>query len=284
MTDLRLDAPPEVHFLFEHSQKRSARALVVSLGIHAAMFGLAVYIAMHPGVASNAAAVIDDTFHKDIVWLDVQGPGGGGGGGGNKSPEPVQQAKLVGKDKLTVPVAKPPSLETPKEKPPETPVQNLTIPAQTLSAADLALAGNMEGIPTSESLGLGTGGGAGTGSGTGIGSGQGSGLGPGWGGGTGGGAFKPGNGVETPRLLTEVKPQYTAQAMRAKIQGMVLLECVVQPDGTVGNIKVVRSLDAAFGLDQEAMKAARQWRFVPGTRFGKPVPVLVTIEIAFTLR
>ena len=72
--------------------------------------------------------------------------------------------------------------------------------------------------------------------------------------------------------------------MRAKIQGEVLLECVVQPDGTVGNIRVVRSLDSAFGLDQEAIKAARQWRFVPGTTKGEPVAVLVTIAIAFTLR
>jgi protein TonB len=90
--------------------------------------------------------------------------------------------------------------------------------------------------------------------------------------------------VETPKLLREVKPQYTAQAMRAKIQGQVLLECVVMPDGTVSNIKVVRSLDSSFGLDQEAIKAARQWQFAPGTRFGQPVPVLVTIEIAFSLR
>ena len=74
-----------------------------------------------------------------------------------------------------------------------------------------------------------------------------------------------GNGVETPKLIREVKPQYTAQAMRAKIQGEVLLECIVMPDGSVGNIRVVRSLDAAFGLDQEAIKAARQWRFQPGT-------------------
>jgi len=96
--------------------------------------------------------------------------------------------------------------------------------------------------------------------------------------------FKPGGGVSLPRVLSEVKPQYTAQAMRAKVQGTVLLECVVQPDGSVGNIKVVRSLDSTFGLDQEAMKAARQWQFKPGTRFGEPVPVLVTIEIAFTLR
>ena len=283
MSDFRPDAPPEVHFLFEESRKRSTGALGVSLGIHFAFFALAVWLAMHPFVAPSPAQT-HDKLSDQIVWLDVPGPGGGGGGGGNQKAEPVKKVELKGEDKITVPVVKKPEMEQPKEKPPEDPLQNLTIPAQTLAAADLAQAGAMEGIPTSDSLGLGRGGGAGTGVGTGIGSGRGSGLGDGWGGGTGGGAYRPGNGVETPRLLKEVKPQYTAQAMRAKIQGEVLLECIVQPDGSVGNIRVVRSLDASFGLDQEAIKAARQWRFQPGTKQGQPVPVLVTIAIAFTLR
>ena len=282
MSDLRANAPAEVRFLFQDTQKRSAGALAVSLGIHAAVFALAVWVAMHPSVAPMATQALDK-LNDQIVWLDVPGPGGGGGGGGNESPKPVQKVELKGQEKITVPVEKPPA-PVDKPKPPEDPIQNLTIPAQTLASADLAQAGAMEGIPTSDSLGLGRGGGAGTGQGTGIGSGRGSGLGEGWGGGTGGGAYRPGNGVETPRLLKEVKPQYTAQAMRAKIQGEVLLECIVQPDGSVGNVRVVRSLDGAFGLDQEAIKAARQWRFAPGTRQGQPVPVLVTIAIAFTLR
>ena len=111
----------------------------------------------------------------------------------------------------------------------------------------------------------------GSGTGTGAGPGQGSGIGEGFGGGTGGGAYRPGNGVMLPKPLREVKPQYTADAMRAKVQGTVLLECVVLPDGTVGKVEIVRSLDSAFGLDQEAIKAAKQWRFAPGTRFGEPV-------------
>jgi TonB family protein len=72
--------------------------------------------------------------------------------------------------------------------------------------------------------------------------------------------------------------------MRAKVQGTVLLECIVRPDGTVSDVQVLRSLDPIFGLDQEAIKAASQWRFAPGTRFGQPVPVLITIELQFTLR
>ena len=51
--------------------------------------------------------------------------------------------------------------------------------------------------------------------------------------------------------------------MRAKVQGTVLLECVMLPDGSVGRVDVVKSLDSTFGLDQEAVKAARQWRFRP---------------------
>ena len=89
----------------------------------------------------------------------------------------------------------------------------------------------------------GRGGSSGTGQGTGIGSGDGAGLGPGQGGGVGGGAYRPGNGVSPPRLLREVKPQYTAEAMRAKIQGTVWLEVVVQPDGTVGDVRITKSLD-----------------------------------------
>ena len=58
----------------------------------------------------------------------------------------------------------------------------------------------------------------------------------------------------------------------------------MQPSGVCTDARVIRSLDPKFGLDQEAVKAAGQWRFRPGTWFGQPVPVLVTIEITFTLR
>ena len=87
-----------------------------------------------------------------------------------------------------------------------------------------------------------------------------------------------------PRLVREVKPNYTSDAMRAKVQGTVLLECVVNTSGEVTEVTILRSLDPTFGLDQEAIKAAKQWRFAPGTRLGAPVPVLISIELSFTLR
>jgi bla regulator protein blaR1 len=93
---------------------------------------------------------------------------------------------------------------------------------------------------------------------------------------------KPGGRVVAPKLIRDVKPQYSARAMQEKVQGEVLLECVVKADGTVGDTKIVKSLDP--DLDKAALDATAQWVFEPGTRDGKPVNVLVTITIAFTLK
>jgi protein TonB len=87
----------------------------------------------------------------------------------------------------------------------------------------------------------------------------------------------------TPKLVKEVKPEYTPEARAAKIQGTVLLETVVLADGTVGNVKVFRSLDAKFGLDQQAVIAVKQWLFTPGMKDGQAVPVTVSIEVSFNL-
>ncbi len=70
--------------------------------------------------------------------------------------------------------------------------------------------------------------------------------------------------------------------MADKIEGEVIMECVVKADGKVGDVRIVTSLDP--DLDQAAIDAARQWEFDPGTKNGKPVDVLVTITIAFTLK
>jgi TonB family protein len=94
----------------------------------------------------------------------------------------------------------------------------------------------------------------------------------------------PGDGITPPRVIRQTKVSYTVAAMRAKIQGQVWLEAIVNTDGTVGDVKIVKSLDAVYGLDDEAVKAIKQWRFAPGTREGVPVPVRVTVEMAFSLQ
>ena len=269
------------HLVAEKS--RYGGSFAVSLGTHLGLVLFFIFVIARvtdqlPGLSPR------DVLPTDIVWLNSPGPGGGGGGGGNKSPDPPKKAELPGKEKITVPVAKPPTLspEPPKDVP--KPEAQLNIPAVTMSAGVQEMPGALTGLPSVPSQGSGSGGGAGTGTGTGIGSGSGSGLGAGSGGGTGGGFYRPGNGVAMPSVISEVKPSYTADAMRQKIQGVVMVEAIVMPDGGVGQVTVVRSLDPTFGLDQEAVKAVRRWRFRPGTRQGQAVPVLVEIELTFTLR
>jgi protein TonB len=72
--------------------------------------------------------------------------------------------------------------------------------------------------------------------------------------------------------------------MRARVQGVALVQCVVRTNGTPTDCEIYRPLDSMFGLDQEALKAARQWRFAPGTFQGEPVNVRVVIEMTFVLR
>jgi protein TonB len=279
------DRPVDVHFQFE--QRQSRVGIASSVGAHIVMVLLAIAV-MRYQPEPAAFEPPPDTSLDRLIWLAEPGPGGGGGGGGNKAPEPPRKAEVPGKAKLTVPVQQPAPTKPEPPKKEEPPVeQDLSIPAKALASAEQTLPGVIESAnlaAETTSQGSGTSGGAGTGTGTGIGSGQGSGLGPGFGGGAGGGAYRPGSGITIPKVIREVKPQYTAEAMRAKVQGVALIECVVMPDGSVGDVRVIRSIDPVFGLDQEAAKAARQWRFIPGTRLGEPVPVIVTIELTFTLR
>ena len=96
--------------------------------------------------------------------------------------------------------------------------------------------------------------------------------------------YRPGNGVTPPQVTKQVKPEYTSGAKEARIVGSVILDITVTSDGTVEDVEVTRSLDRRFGLDEQAVNAAKQWRFRPGTKDGKPVPVRVTLELTFTLR
>jgi len=96
--------------------------------------------------------------------------------------------------------------------------------------------------------------------------------------------YKPGSGTTLPRVIREVKPHYTPEAMQAKIQGSLLMSVVVLATGDVGDVSVTQSLDAEHGLDQQAVEAVRQWTFDPGMRKGEPVAVEVVIEMTFTLK
>jgi periplasmic protein TonB len=199
-------------------------------------------------------------------------------------PEPPRRAERPGRDATTVPAAQP-ARSSPRAPEPD-PWRGIVVPVATLASSVDSLPGSIEapqGPPTA-SLGPGSGSGAGTGTGPGDGPGRGSGLGPGRDRGTGGEVYQPGNGVTMPVELQKGRPEYTTDAMRARVQGSILVSCVVLTDGVCGDIRVLRSMNPPFGLDEQAIKAAGAWRFRPGMRQGVPVPVRVTMEIAFVLR
>ena len=91
-------------------------------------------------------------------------------------------------------------------------------------------------------------------------------------------------GVTAPKLVSSGRPTYTDAAKQAGFRGVVSVECVVRQDGTVGQVRVVQAPDKGYGLDVEAVLAARLHLFEPGTRDGKPVPVVVRLTFSFTPR
>ncbi|MBI3403034.1 MAG: energy transducer TonB [Acidobacteria bacterium] len=219
-----------------------------------------------------------------IVFIPNGPPGDGGGGGGNRQSGPIRRAEGKGHDAATLRTRRAGWMVTATET--AAPIE--TLPSVLLDARPLA-SGTTEqlglpvgGVSFGTSTGPGSGGGVGTGSGTGIGPGTGPGVGPGSGGGTGGGLYRPGGAVTSPRVLTQTRPTYTSEALSAKIQGPVWLELVVTREGRPDAIRVVRSLDP--GLDAEAVKAVREWRFAPGRLANVPVDVLVTVVMDFSIR
>jgi periplasmic protein TonB len=98
------------------------------------------------------------------------------------------------------------------------------------------------------------------------------------------GVFLVVQGITPPRMIKSARPNYPAEAMRAKVEGRVKMEIVVQADGTVGEVRVVRSLDRKFGVDDAAVKAVKEMRFAPAMKDGVAVPVLLSTEMAFAAK
>jgi TonB family protein len=160
----------------------------------------------------------------------------------------------------------------------------LVLDAKPLASGTQFQMGLLEGgVSSGTSTGPGSGGGVGDGVGTGIGPGNGPGVGPGSGGGIGGGIYRPGGSVTPPRVLVQVSPKYTDDALFRKIQGTVEMELVVTKDGRPANIRIIRSLDPG-GLDELAIAAVERWRFEPGRLAGAPVNVLVTVMLDFLIQ
>lgn len=91
--------------------------------------------------------------------------------------------------------------------------------------------------------------------------------------------YKPGPGVRAPVAIFSPSPPYSLDARKARYSGDVVLSVVISPEGRVSEVEVVKPL--GLGLDENAVKTVRTWRFRPGERDGKPVPVRVLIDVTF---
>ncbi len=296
--------------LLRPTRRKGSLPLAASGMMHAAFVAL-LLVASSLGLlkANDTETHIEDPTPVRMVFMMLPGPGGGGGGGGNAIPLPPPPAKAKAPApaprKISVPVPKPPPYRPPprpvtRPTPPQrlAPVQPIPVrptperqkPMPVVQAPVAPMAADTDDqagllnsqAPPSTSQGRGTGGGAGSGQGTGLGEGNGAGIGEGSDGGTGGGPFRPGSGIEPPLLRREVKPVYTDEGRRRAIEGDVVMEIVVRRDGSVGDVRLMRTLGS--GLDQRAIAAVKQWRFAPARRKGAAVDVLVEVAVGFALR
>ena len=273
------DTPPPQ----QRQRDRTIGGISLSLSAHVAALIIVGVVVSRAPISDSSPSVVSTIPMRFVLPL---GGGGGGEGGGNNAPTPARRAQLVGPEAVALPTVQHGRSERIVDTP--EPVQRIAIPDPQVNAGLQETIGSVTAVASPDLASRGPGSGPGADGTRGPSSGPGSpgpGMGPGGPGpGSGGDGPYPGNGVSWPSLIVEVKPAYTAEAMRARIEGVVELEIVVLADGTVGRITLTRSLDSRFGLDEEAIKAVRRWRFDPAKLAGKPVTVRVPVEVSFRLR
>jgi TonB family protein len=218
----------------------------------------------------------------------------GGGGGGNHNPIPPQFGKLPPPSTIlaAIPTA-------PPVNPPTLPVAGIDIDPALWKDIKAPVYGDPRSKSEIESKGPGEGEGIGTNRGLGIGEGDGPGVGPGEKGnmgtgsrqtgccGSGGGSDNNGQPFagsqveQRARVLFKPEPTYTEEARRNQVTGTVMLRVVFASNGDVVQIRAVHTLP--FGLTERAIAAARQIKFVPAVKGGRPVSVFMQLEYNFNL-
>lgn len=253
--------------------------LVHAVGLTALLLPFVITRMAQPVKASQKYEIVDiSPYLAQLPGSDKKS--GGGGGGGDRTPTPPSKGAVpkFAKEQLAPPMAKIPNLT------PKMPVQPNLLGPPELKLPQMAMNqpwGDPQGVLGPASNGPGFGGGIGTGEGTGIGSGKGGGLGPGEGGGVGGGVYSVGGNVSAPIPIYKPEPAYSEEARKAKFQGTVVLWIVVDAQGNVRDLRVVKPL--GLGLDEKALEAVRTWKFKPAMRNGGPVAVHVSVEVTFRL-
>jgi protein TonB len=262
--------------------KQSQTGRIVSALVHVGIIGAVIAVPVATVVHSKAA-------QQDLALLEpinislppAAQKSGGGGGGGSKMKTPASKGQL-------------PKASTFQLVPPTTIITNMApelVAEPTVIVPQLVNLQHFDslipiGLPTGvagpPSNGPGSGAGIGNGNGHGVGDGDGAGVGPGKGIGIGGGPYKVGGagGASAP-ACPRVEPNYSDEARRAHIQGAVVLDAIVEKDGTIQPNKVINGL--GYGLDDEAIKSVKTWKCTPGKYEGQPVAVSVRITINFRL-
>ena len=254
---------PEIWGAYGEGQSRSG---VLSVLIHVGVVLLLLFAFQTPIVQKKVKQVTDLYFQPVQEYkpkLPKAAEKAGGGGGMKDKPASHGEAPKFARKQFVAPTMAIPHPQLPI-------VPTITAPAPQIVA-------DQYGDPLSklDQSGLGKG------NGTGLGNGNGDGYGPGEGHGTGGGAYHIGGDVSAPVLISKIEPEYSEEARKAKYSGSVLLSIIVDQNGLPRDIKVVRPL--GLGLDQKAIEAVMKWRFRPGMKGGRPVPVQAQVEVSFRL-
>jgi len=255
---------PEIWGAYGGGQGRSG---VLSVLIHVGVIGLMLAIFQAPMVQKKMKQVTDLYFQPIQEYKPklpkAEDKAGGGGGQKDLKPASHGEAPKFAHKQFIAPVMAIPHPQIPI-------VPTITAPAPQIVA-------DQYGDPLSK-LDEGS---LGNGSGTGVGNGHGDGYGPGEGHGMGGGAYRIGGEVSAPVLISKIEPEYSEEARKAKYSGSVLLSIVVDQNGLPRDIRIVRPL--GLGLDQKAIEAVMRWRFRPGMKGGRAVPVQAQVEVSFRL-
>ncbi|MBB5057518.1 protein TonB [Granulicella aggregans] len=248
--------------------KRDPTSTAIAVVIHAVIIGLILWVVGRKIVEITAPP------KANIVSLETPVPPPApvktlrmGGGGGQKGPAPVSKG--------TPPKFSPQQILPPMAPPKIDP--KLAVAPTIDVDPKLKMASNMPniGMPNATNVGVSMG----NGNGNGLGSGNGNGMGPGSGGNTGGGIRQIGGSVSAPKLVSQVDPEFSEEARKAKYMGVAIVDAVIDEHGIPVRVRIIS--DPGMGLGERAVEAVKQWRFKPGTENGKAVKTELQIQVDF---
>src|SRR6266567_2117318 len=255
-------------------------SFMASLVAHAAMLALLVTSGIWAAPRFHERPRVHSVLVTDLsscVLPPAPDRAGGGGGGGDSD---TLQASKGNPPRFAREQVTPPAIIVRSEQP-NLPAEPTVVGPPVLSFPQTSQIGDPFSQVAPPSNGTGNTGGIGNGNRGGVGPGTGPGVGDGSKGGIGSGPYLAGGGVSAPQLIYDPEPEYSEEARKQKYQGVVVLQVIVGEDGRPRDVRIARSL--GLGLDEKALEAVRQWRFAPGMLNGKPVAVLVNIQVNFRL-